>query len=100
MSAVLPELGRSGIKRSLLAQIAQIAVLVFIGVIGGMFVQSRESRLGSLEASQVVQDSSISRATRTLASATATLTAINHRLCNIERATHATIDETCPPRMR
>lgn len=94
------ELGRSGVKRSFLRQLLQVCGLIALGVAGGLFVANRESRLNSLEAQEPVQDSMIARNWHHVDSLAVTLHLVNRRLCNIERAVHAEIDETCPPRIR
>jgi uncharacterized coiled-coil protein SlyX len=77
-----------------------VALLVGLGVSAGLFVSNRETRLSALEVQNVRQDSIITARESRIASVELAVHSINRRLCNIERAVHAEVDETCPPKIR
>lgn len=98
--SVLPELGESGVKRSFLRQLVQVALLVALGISAGVFVANREHRLTNLETLNVRQDSILTAREARITTVELAVHSVNRRLCNIERAVRAEIDETCPPKMR
>jgi hypothetical protein len=98
--SVIPKLGDSGVRRSFLAQAAQVAVLVFLGLVAGIFINSRENELATLKVRQELQDTLIARNYRRSEASAAALPSINGRLCRIERALHIDPDASCPPRVQ